>query len=321
MSETTSRILSLLNLLQAHRQWAGTELADRLGVTERTLRRDVDRLRELGYRVEAVRGPAGGYRLEAGSQMPPLLLSDDEAVVVAIGLRLAATQNLVDAELTTQSALAKFEQLLPARLRPRVAALASHVQPQSPTAPPVSHDLIGSLALSCRDSERIRFHYIAADGVESRRLVEPHSLVAAVRTWFLVCWDVERADWRTFRVDRISELFATRVRFAPRELPGGDAAEFVSRTVRTLRRSVHAEVEIRMPLAAVRAALGRWGEAALALDDETTVWPIEAESREHLLSALAWIPENAEYTVRADQELHEFIARSAARAVTATRTR
>src|ERR1700761_9262051 len=190
MGETTSRTLALLNLLQSHRQWSGPELAERLGVTERTLRRDVDRVRELGYRVEAVRGPLGGYRLEAGGALPPLLLTNDEAVSVAIGLRLAAQQGLVDGELTTQSALAKFEQVLPSALRRRVNALATTVEADSPRSPSVDQDLLGFLALACRDQERIRFSYEARDAAQTDRVVEPHALVAEAKAWFLVAWDL-----------------------------------------------------------------------------------------------------------------------------------
>ncbi|MEP6980968.1 MAG: WYL domain-containing protein, partial [Nakamurella sp.] len=197
MSGATSRVLDLLCLLQTHRQWAGADLSRRLGVTERTLRRDVERLRELGYRVDATRGISGGYRLAAGSQLPPLLLSDDEAVAVAVGLRLAATQGLVDGEQTTLSALAKFEQLLPKALRRRVNALGEHLRPTQPLGGAVSPEMLGQLALACRDTERIRFRYTVADGTETERQVEPLSVVAAQRAWYLVCWDVVRADWRT----------------------------------------------------------------------------------------------------------------------------
>jgi predicted DNA-binding transcriptional regulator YafY len=318
MAETTSRILALLNLLQSHRQWAGPELADRLGVTERTLRRDVDRIRELGYRVDAVRGPAGGYRLEAGSQLPPLLLTNDEAVTMAIGLRVAATQGLVDGELTTQTALAKFEQVLPSALRQRVNAISSHLQPQAPRGVPVSQELLGQLALASRDHERIRFHYVAADGAETDRVVEPHALVAAVRNWFLVCWDLQREEWRSFRLDRISRFFGTRLRFTEREIPGGSAADFVAASVSALRLRVTAQVELKLSLARVREQLGQWGESATAIDAETTLWPIEAESAEHLLGALAWIPAGVAYELRADPELLAYLDEAAARITTAT---
>ena len=165
MSDTTTRALSLLNLLQTHRHWPGTELAERLGVTERTVRRDVERLRELGYRIESTPGAAGGYRLEAGSAVPPLLLTDEEAVAMAIGLRVAAAQRLVGGPETTLTALAKLEQVLPAPLRRRVNALADAVQPAGIRAgAAVSTEVLGELALACRDHERVRFTYTAASG-------------------------------------------------------------------------------------------------------------------------------------------------------------
>ena len=193
MSDTTTRALSLLNLLQTHRHWPGTELAERLGVTERTVRRDVERLRELGYRIESAPGVAGGYRLEAGSAVPPLLLTDEEAVAMAIGLRVAAAQRLVGGPETALTALAKLEQVLPAPLRRRVTALADAVQPAGiRTGEAVSTEVLGELALACRDHERVRFTYTAASGEVSRRRVEPYTLAPADRHWYLLCWDVER---------------------------------------------------------------------------------------------------------------------------------
>lgn len=345
MAETTSRILSLLSLLQTHRQWPGGELAARLGVTERTLRRDIERLRELGYRVDATRGAAGGYRLEAGSQLPPLLLDDDEAVTMAIGLRVAATQGLVDGEQTTLSALAKFEQVLPPALRARVNALAAYVQPQSPrpgwaaaaasgdsartagagtpaasgarTPGAVSQELLGLLALACRDRERIRFHYVAADGEATERVVEPHTVVAAGGRWFMVCWDVRREAWRTFRVDRMSRFFATRLRFTPRDLPAADAAEYVRVALAGLRRRVHAEVYLAMPLDAMRAEFGPYAAGAEAVDAATTRWPIHGENAAALLSWLSWIPPEIPYTLHGPPEVLEAAAAVAERMLAA----
>jgi predicted DNA-binding transcriptional regulator YafY len=310
MAETTSRILQLLNLLQTHRQWSGTELAERLGVTGRTLRRDIERLRELGYRVEAARGATGGYRLEAGAELPPLLLTDDEAVTMAIGLRIAAAQGLADGEATTISALAKFEQVLPSALRQRVNALAATVQTvtslsRSTVVPP---DLLGQLALACRDRERIRFRYTTADGAESDRVVEPHSLVARERAWFLVCWDLRRDDWRTFRLDRITHFFATRVHFAERELPVADAAEFVRRAVASFWRGrYNAEVVLALPLEVARRRFGSWARDADAVDDTHTLWPIGGDSLESMYSTLAWIPAGVEYTLRGSDEFLDFV--------------
>jgi predicted DNA-binding transcriptional regulator YafY len=321
MAETTTRTLSLLGLLQAHRQWSGQELAERLGVTPRTLRRDVERVRELGYRVDAVRGPLGGYRLEAGGQLPPLLLTENEAVTMAIGLRVAAQRGLVDGELTTQSALAKFEQVLPSALRRRVNALATHLEAETPRTPTVSQELLGTLALACRDSERIRFSYEDGRGEVSERAAEPHALVVASRNWFLVCWDLRRDDWRTFRVDRMSRLFGTRLRFEARELPAASAADYVAASVASLRRRVSMEVLLELPLADARRAFGPWGEQASAVDATTTKWTVEGESIEHLFGALAWIPAGVDYELVGDPELLEFVRSAAARAVSSVRTR
>lgn len=321
MAETTTRILSLLGLLQTHRQWSGPELADRLGITERTLRRDVDRVRELGYRVAAVRGPLGGYRLEAGGALPPLLLTENEAVTMAIGLRVAAQQGLVDGELTTQSALAKFEQVLPTELRRRVNALATHLQAETPRAPTVSQELLGALALACRDSERIRFSYEDGRGELTERVVEPHALVVARRNWFLVCWDVRRDDWRTFRVDRMSRFFDTRLRFAPRDVPGGDAAAYVAASVASVRRRMSMVVLLKMPLREARAAFGPWGTQTSAVDATTIRWSVEGESVEHLFGALAWIPAGVDYKLAADPELIDFVRSASARATSAVSPR
>lgn len=304
MSETTGRALALLNLLQTHRHWSGPDLAERLGVTSRTLRRDVERLRELGYRIESLPGAAGGYRLEAGSAVPPLLLTDEEAVAMAVGLRLAATQALTDGATTTLTALAKLEQVLPSAMRERVNALAATVEPIRPERPGVSTGSLGQLALVCRDHERIRFHYVAATGEESDRLVEPLSLVAAERHWFLVCWDLRREDWRTFRVDRMSELFPTRVRFEPRELPAADVAEYVRVAIAS---SHHVEIEIdvvmELPYDEMRDHFGPWARNATAVDARRTRWPIGGSGSADILGALAWIPDGVAYRVEGDAEL------------------
>jgi len=313
MAETTSRILSLLTLLQTHRQWSGPELARRLDVTERTLRRDIDRLRELGYRVEATRGAAGGYRLEAGSQLPPLLLTDDEAVTMAIGLRLAAGLGLVDGELTTLSALAKFEQVLPAALRQRVTAIADHLAPATPRGAEVSTELLGQLALACRDTERIRFRYVAGGGAESDRVVEPHSLVAANGHWFFVAWDRQRDDWRTFRVDRMSRFFGTRVHFAQRDLPAADAAEFIAVAVGSIAPRLEASVVMQLPLEVMREHFGPWAEGAEAVGAGATRWPFGGRSHEEMLGALAWIPAGVDYEIEGSPDFAAFVAEAGAR--------
>jgi predicted DNA-binding transcriptional regulator YafY len=310
---TTSRVLTLLNLLQTHRHWSGVELAERLGVTARTLRRDVDRLRELGYRVGSAPGSGGGYQLEPGAALPPLLLTDDEAVTMAIGLRVAATQGLTDGQLTTLTALAKLEQVLPSALRSRVNALAGHVQPMTPEHPAVSPEVLGQLALACRDRDRIRFHYTAAGGDESDRLVEPHSLVAAQRHWFLVCWDLHRDDWRTFRVDRLARFFNTRVRFEPRELPADDAAEFVAAAMRSMRQPLVADATMELPIDDMRNYFGVWARDAEAVDDARTRWPVGGRTPQEVVASLVWIPEGVEYRLGADESTRAFVRETAER--------
>ncbi|MEZ5076898.1 MAG: YafY family protein [Solirubrobacterales bacterium] len=230
MSETASRLLELLALLQARRDWPGSELADRLEVSARTVRRDVRRLRDLGYPVESLSGPTGGYTLRAGTAMPPLLLDEGEAIAIAVGLRTAASASVDGIEEASLRALVKLEQVLPAPLRRRVAALGSaSVLPA--VGPTVDPRHLTAIATACRDDERLRFVYTRRDGERARREVEAHALVNRGRRWYLVGWDLGREDWRTFRVDRIERPTTTGVRFAPRELPAADASAFVERSI------------------------------------------------------------------------------------------
>ncbi|MFI8244310.1 helix-turn-helix transcriptional regulator [Streptomyces sp. NPDC085866] len=251
MLETSARLLRLLSLLQAHREWSGAELAERLGVTPRTVRRDVDRLRELGYPVNASPGTGGGYQLGAGAELPPLLLDDEEAVAVAVGLRTAAGQGIEGIGETSVRALAKLEQVLPDRLRRRVGALNAFTVPMlrsGPPSTPVDPAVLTELAHLCRDAERLRFEYLSHEGTASRRTVEPHRLVCTERRWYLVAWDVDREDWRTFRVDRITPKPPHGPRFDPREPPAGDLAAYVSRGVSTSAYAAHSTVRLLVPL-------------------------------------------------------------------------
>ncbi|MFI6995876.1 helix-turn-helix transcriptional regulator [Nocardia sp. NPDC050175] len=251
MTETAARLLQLLSLLQTRREWTGPELADRLGVTVRTVRRDIERLRELEYPVHASLGSVGGYRLEAGTDLPPLLLNDEEAVAITLGLRSAAQGSVAGIEESAARALVKLQQVLPSRLRGRVDAIDSAtVSLGGPAAGPrVDPETLVVLAAAARDGERIRFRYRDKTDAESKRVAEPHSLVSAGRRWYLVAWDIDRADWRTFRLDRIDAPFPTGVRCAPRELPGDDAAAFVtsqlahSRPTRSVVFLVHTSAE------------------------------------------------------------------------------
>jgi predicted DNA-binding transcriptional regulator YafY len=231
LTTTSSRLLELLSLLQTRRDWPGAELADRLSVSRRTVRRDVERLRGLGYPVESLTGPAGGYRLRAGTAMPPLLLDDDEAIAIAVGLLTAARSSVAGIEETAVRALVKLEQVLPAHLRRRVTALGSATIAPSFGGPTVAPQHLTLIAAACRDSECVRFAYRRRDGTESRREVEPHTLVNLGRRWYLVAWDRRREDWRTFRLDRLSGPASTGVRFAQRKLPAKDAAAYVEQSI------------------------------------------------------------------------------------------
>ena len=250
MLETSARLLRLLSLLQAHREWSGADLADRLGVTPRTVRRDVDRLRELGYPVNASPGTGGGYQLGAGAELPPLLLDDDEAVAVAVGLRTAAGQGIEGIGESSVRALAKLEQVLPNRLRRRVGALNAFTVPmlRGRQLSAVDPAVLTELANACRDSERLRFEYRDHAGSSTRRTVEPYRLVCTERRWYLVAWDVDREDWRTFRADRITPRPPHGPRFTPRTPPAESLAEYVSRGVSTGAYATNAVVRLLVPL-------------------------------------------------------------------------
>lgn len=251
MLETSARLLRLLSLLQAHRDWSGTDLADRLGVTPRTVRRDVDKLRDLGYPVNASRGTGGGYQLGAGAELPPLLLDDEEAVAVAVGLRTAAGHGVEGIGETSVRALAKLEQVLPNRLRRRVSAIGAFTVPMLRGADDSAVDpaVLTELAAACRDTERLRFAYRTHGGEASRRTVEPYRLVCTERRWYLVAWDPDRADWRTFRVDRITPTPPHGPRFTPRPPPADDLAAYVSRGVAVSAYAARAVILLKAPLA------------------------------------------------------------------------
>lgn len=221
MSGPSSRMLALLSLLQVHREWTGDELAGRLTVSPRTLRRDVDRLRELGYRIDSVRGPAGGYRLAAGSDLPPLLFDDDQAVAIALALAVAPASGADIAESAVR-ALATVRQVMPDRLRQRVDLVDAVVGSSGPRVDP---EVLVAVSEAVHRHEVLRFGYGADD---RPRRVEPHAVVARHGRWYLLAWDPEHEDWRTYRVDRIAPRMRTRLAFTPHAVPGGDAAAFVS---------------------------------------------------------------------------------------------
>lgn len=285
MANTSERTLRLLSLLQTHRYWPGGDLADRLGVSERTLRRDVDRLRALGYPVDASRGVAGGYQLRSGTAMPPLLLDDEEAVAIAVGLRTAAGGAVEGIEETSVRALTKVIQVMPPRLRRRVEALRTYTVPGVfPGGPTVDAGTLTVIASACRDDERLRFSYAARVGERTDRLVEPHRLVSLGRRWYLVAWDVGRGDWRTFRVDRLTAPQPTGARFRQRDLPAEDAAAFVRRRMADRPQKYLIEVVAHASASAVRRAFGREADVEELAPERCRVrvrsdhlgWPVAA---------------------------------------------
>jgi predicted DNA-binding transcriptional regulator YafY len=303
MAEPSARLLRLLSLLQMSREWPGSELADRLGVTPRTVRRDVERLRELGYPVRATVGVHGGYRLAAGKAMPPLLLDDDEAVAVALGLRTAAGQPVAGIADASLRALAKLQQVLPRRLRRRVEMLATAAPPY-PMTSLVDPGQLTVLAAAAAADERVRFDYRRNDGGFGERLVEPHRLVVVGRRWYLLAHDNERHDWRTFRIDRIENARTTGVRVPPRE-PPGDAAEFVTTRLYDRVPVYPAVATLELP---VREAATRLGDHAGRLDpvgDAACRWHSAEDTVEWLATRLLLL--GCDFTVHEPAELIEHL--------------
>jgi predicted DNA-binding transcriptional regulator YafY len=277
MLETSGRLLRMLSLLQSRREWPGPDLASRLGVTERTVRRDVDKLRTLGYPIDATPGVAGGYRLGPGAQLPPLLLDDDEAVAVAVALRTVVSGTVSGIEETSARALAKLVQVLPSRLRRRVAAVSTYTWSLPGTGPVVDAELLSVIAAACRDHEMLRFDYTSFRDVQSQRHVEPTALVHADRRWYVVAWDVDRDDWRTFRLDRIASTPTPGRRFTPRPPPAEDLAVYVERSVTGARGSKLAKVVLHAPLARMTSEVPQLTASLQRVDDERCLMTVGAD--------------------------------------------
>jgi predicted DNA-binding transcriptional regulator YafY len=297
MSQTAGRLLALLSMLQGRRDWAGHELADRLEVSGRTIRRDIEQLRQLGYPVDSLTGPAGGYRLRAGSAMPPLLLDDEEAIAIAVGLRTAAGASVAGIEDTAVRALVKLEQVLPAHLRRRVRALDSATFTLPASGPVVDPQHLTEIASACRDSECLRFDYRSRDGADSRREVEPHSLVNHGRRWYLIAWDRRRADWRTFRIDRLTKPASNGVRFAPRTLPARTPVAYVEQSITRAPNRFEARVTLHAAADEITSRIpAHWG----------TIEPIDEHTCEYRTSDddLRWLAVRIA-TLGVDFEPHE----------------
>src|SRR5579863_4254894 len=301
MLETSARLLRLLSLLQARRDWTSAELAAKLGVTTRTIRNDINRLRDLGYPVEARPGVAGGYRLGSGGALPPLLLDDEEAVAVAVGLRTAASASITGIEEASVRALAKLQQVLPSRLRHRVSAVQSATLSMPSPGPAVDPDTLTMIATACRDHELLRFGYRSHSGTATRRSVEPYRLVNDRRRWYLVAWDTGREDWRTFRVDRIEPRTPAGPRFTPRPLPSDrEIAARVARGVGEATWRYRARVIVHAPAAHVRSRLPIPVEVQ-SLDENRCAFEPGSDSPEMLALYLGML--DADFTIADSPEL------------------
>ena len=299
-------MLRLLSLLQSHRYWPGPELSDRLEVSPRTLRRDVDRLRELGYTVDAVRGAAGGYQLRAGGSLPPLLLEDDEAVAVAVGLRTAATSAVAGADDRSVQALAKVLALMPPRLRRQMDAVSSQTETPGPWegAPTVDATVLTTLAQACRDDELVEFDYTAREAETTHRRVEPFRLVSLGRRWYLVSYDRDRQDWRSFRLDRIASPRPTGQKFRPRDLPAADALTYVQQGIRRMPQQYAVRVRVAVAAEVLDREVGRWG--TVTPDDEGCVLEMNVDSLDWPVMVLA--SSGADFVVESPPELAARVA-------------
>src|SRR6478735_3980067 len=285
---TSARLLRLLSLLQTPRDWTGTELAQRLEVSARTVRNDIERLRDLGYPVHATRGSVGGYRLEAGTSMPPLLLEDDEAVAVAIAMRTATGGAVEGLEESSLRALAKLEQVLPPRLRRQVETVQSvtmQVRRYRP-AQTVDPAVLTELARLARERFTVRFDYSDRKQASTQRRAEPYRIVNAGQRWYLVAWDLDRADWRTFRVDRMRPGISAGMRFTSRPLTDADAEALVARGVPPEARQHQARVLVQAPASQVAERFGAAFGRVTAIDDTSCIVDTGADSPEQLA---AWL--------------------------------
>ncbi len=316
MTQTARRLLELLSLLQARRDWPGNELADRLEVSGRTIRRDVERLRQLGYPVDSLTGPAGGYQLRAGSAMPPLLLDDDEAIAIAVGLRTAAGASVTGIEETAVRALVKLEQVLPAHLRRRVGALSSATFTLPVAGPTVDPQHLSVIAAACRDSECVRFAYRTRDGTDSHREVEPHSLVNHGRRWYLVAWDHRREDWRTFRIDRLAKPGSIGVRFTPRKLPTKDAAAYVKQSIASAPSRFEAVVTLHASAAEITSRVPAYWGAVEPIDMNTCQYKTGDDDLRWLALRIAML--GVDFDVHEPPELIEHLRALTSRLTRAT---
>ena len=314
MLKTSARLLRLLSVLQSRRHWSGRELSERVGVDARTIRRDIDRLRELGYAVEASPGLGGGYQLKPGSALPPVLLDDDEAVAVAVAVR-AAAGSVGKMEDTAVGLLAKLDQLLPSRLRKRASALHSVTVSLASSRAVPSIEVLTRLATACRDRLKLRLNYRDRAGNATTRTVEPLRLAHTGHLWYLVAWDVQRADWRTFRTDRIQRLVSAGPHFAPREFPG-DVAQFVARSMAQVRYRYRLRLKLAGSATELVKRIPSWCGVLEALDEASCTLSTGADSIEVLAAQVALI--GTDFEILGSRELVPELRKIAERLYRAT---
>jgi predicted DNA-binding transcriptional regulator YafY len=294
-SDLPSRMLRLLALLQSHREWSGAELATRLGVTDRTVRRDIERLRELGYRVEGSVGQGGGYRLATGAKIPPLLLDDEEAVAIAVGL-ISAASGVAGIQETALRALAKLQLVLPARVRERIAAVQqATVLMTLRDGPQVDVQTLAVLAAACRNSEIVTFAYRSRAGKRTSRRVEPHSLVSAFGRWFLIAFDTEHDDWRSFRLDRLTEPNVTGRRVPQRRLPAADPAAYLAQALATAPHRYNVRATVHAPADVVAARTGALPGRIESVDEQTCTVNVSDDSLDYIAHHLVDL--DADFTI------------------------
>lgn len=289
MTDTTGRVLQLLGLLQGRALWTGEELAQRLGVTTRSVRRDVERLRQLGYPVRASTGVGGGYQLGPGGKLPPLLLDPDEAVAVTVSLRLAAGGSVRGVEESALRALAKLDQVLPARLRTEVEALNEAVVAVEGVQAPVEAGLLSTVARACRDHVLLDLDYVARDGSATSRRVEPYRVVAMGRRWYLLAHDLDKDDWRSFRLDRVDpdSLRATTFRFTPRPAP--DPVDYVRESVIRSPYRYVARLRLHADVVEMAARIPQNAGTLTDLGDGTCELETGGESLGYLVAEILWL--------------------------------
>ncbi|MGF6727071.1 putative DNA-binding transcriptional regulator YafY [Paraburkholderia sp. GAS41] len=306
MLENSTRLLRLLGMLRSAASWHGAVLAERLGITERTVRRDVDHLRGLGYRISATPGPDGGYSLEAGTTLPPLLFEEDEALAVSLALRTLAASGVQGMEESALAALVKLDHLMPPRHHRKARTFFASIQKLAQAGPKVDPAVLSTIAGACADREALQFHYMDGRARPSQRTVEPHGLVNTESRWYLVAWDCGRTDWRTFRVDRVVPPISTGPRFEPRPGPDkGDLAAYVSRSISTAAYPVRAKVILHAPMPALAQSICPLDAQLAALDSQRCVAHTGAHSVHTIAAWLCTL--EIEFEVVEPPELVEFL--------------